>query len=259
MGATVVRHLRAACGQGPGEAAATKRRTKGQAFPGVRVGMAAKKTKKPKTEPISLPETVTEAAVPEALVAAAPETPKPDVAPAPQLLKIELVNNAMLAAPVYEKHARGTNWLAVIDVNGTLPGGLSRQWMPKGRGDCKYIVDQLQLFDPIEFGADYSTAAGYKYRDRWYGVVVGKTDDCLMLEPAKTGAKAVLRAKLAKGQLGDMVRALEFEKQSHLEQAARIDEKIALLLQEAAGIVPVAPSIGVAGVSCTGNEVPSHV
>jgi len=104
-------------------------------------------------------------------------------------------NGALLEVPVYEKHARGTNYLAIIDIDPTMPAGLSRRWASKGRGACLYIVDQITQYDALEFAADYTTSVGTRKRHRWYGVVIEKHPDELVLQPCETGADAVLHAK----------------------------------------------------------------
>lgn len=110
------------------------------------------------------------------------------------LLKLPCVNNALLAVPIWEEK-RGTNWLAVIDIDGTMPGGLSRRWLNRGRGECYFLVEQLAPFDPIEFGADRTAWSGNKVRNRWYGVVIEKTEAYLLVEPVDSGAQAVLVSK----------------------------------------------------------------
>lgn len=114
--------------------------------------------------------------------------------PEPKVVKLTLANGALLEAPVYENHYRGSNWLALIDIDPSSPGGLDRRFVNRGRGECLYDTAQIGLFDTLEFAADYTTSVGNKKRSRWYGVVTTKTDDFLQVEEAVTGAKAVLRA-----------------------------------------------------------------
>jgi len=110
------------------------------------------------------------------------------------LLKLPVVNNALLAVPIWEEK-RGTNWLAVIDIDGTMPGGLSRRWMNRARGECYYFVEQLALFDPIEFGADRTAWSGNKVTNRWHGIIIEKTESYLIVEKTESGAQAILLAK----------------------------------------------------------------
>lgn len=112
----------------------------------------------------------------------------------PKLLKLSCVNGSLLEAPIWEEK-RGNNWLAVIDVDGTKPGGLARRFLPHGRGECFYMVEQLAVFDPIEFGADRTAWSGNRVRGRWYGVLVERGDGFLLLEPTETGAQAVVVSK----------------------------------------------------------------
>ena len=144
-----------------------------------------------------------------------------------KVYKLLVANGALLQAPVYENRASASNWLAAIDVDKTMPGGLSRRWMNRGRGECLYDIEQLSLFDAVEFAADYTNSVGGKKRDRWFGVVVAKTDGYLLVEQAKSGAWAVLRAKEARTSLADRVAALEAEKEDLIRRAAALDAEIA--------------------------------
>lgn len=111
------------------------------------------------------------------------------------LVHLVCANGALLEVPVYEQHARGTNYLAIIDIDPSMPAGLARIFSKKGRGACLYIIDQMTQFDALEFAADYTTSVGTKQRHRWYGVVIDKRPDELVLKPCTTGADAVLLAK----------------------------------------------------------------
>jgi hypothetical protein len=130
-----------------------------------------------------------------------------------------VANGALLEVPVYESHQRGTNWLAIIDVDGTSPGGLSRQFIDRGKGECFYLIEQVKLFDPIEFGADYTTSVGRKKRKRWFGVVVAKTDGYILAEPCSTGANAVLLSKAKRLDPHALASALEQERDALLKRA----------------------------------------
>lgn len=146
-----------------------------------------------------------------------------------QAMKLKAANGVLLEAPIYENHHRGSNWLAVIDIDPTMPGGLSRRWAKHGRGECLYMLDQVALFDAVEFGADYTTTAGNKKRDRWYGVVVAMTDGLVVVEKCSSGANAVLRSKEAKTSPSDRAAALKAEKEALIERAAKLAAEIASL------------------------------
>lgn len=143
----------------------------------------------------------------------------------PEVLKLITANGALLSAPVWEAHFRGSNWLAVIDIDGTCPGGLSRRWMPRGKGACLYLVEQLALFDAVEFAADYTTTAGKKRASRWFGVVKAITDDFILVEEAKSGAKAVLRAKEMRASPIDRAAAIRAEKDALLARVALLENE----------------------------------
>jgi len=137
-----------------------------------------------------------------------------------------VANNALLEVPAFEDSVRGTNWLALIDVDGTKPGGLSRKFLDRGKGECFYNIEQVGLFDAIEFGADYTTTLGKRQRHRWYGVVVAKTDGALHVEEAKSGATAVLRAKSARESPQDRAVALRAERDFYVKKAAELEQEL---------------------------------
>lgn len=159
----------------------------------------------------------------------------------PKTVKCLVANGALLQAPAYETHYRGSNWLAVIDIEPTLTGGLSRRWANRGKGQCLYLVEQIALFDPVEFGADYTTQYGNKKRSRWYGVVVQRSDDFLVFEQCETGADAVLRSKALRASPEALALALEQDKQALIERAAKLEQQIQELRSPAPEVVE-APS-----------------
>lgn len=141
-------------------------------------------------------------------------------------MKLILANGALLEAPIFETHTRGSNWLALIDIDAGCPGGLERRFVNRGKGECLYVVEQIGLFDAVEFAADYTTGYGTKRRDRWYGVVTAKTDDFLQVEKAGSGAKAVLRSKKLRTSPEALASALEQERETLIARAAKIDLEI---------------------------------
>ena len=147
----------------------------------------------------------------------------------PEVCQLILANGALLEAPIFEAHVRGSNWLAIIDIDATCPGGLERRFTNRGKGDCLYVVEQIGLFDAVEFAADYTTSYGKKRRDRWYGVVTAKTDDFLQVEKADSGAKAVLRSKKLRTSPEALATALEQERETLIARAVKIDLEIAEL------------------------------
>lgn len=163
-------------------------------------------------------------------------TPVADKKP-PEVLRLLVANGVLLEAPIWEQHYRGSNWMAVIDLDPMSPGGLSRKWLSRGKGECLYVLDQLTLFDPIEFGADYTTCAGTKKRDRWYGVVTAITEGFLLIERCSSGAKAVVRSKLARTSPSDRAAALGVERDVLVAKAAKLEGEIAELLSPETGPV----------------------
>lgn len=145
---------------------------------------------------------------------------------APKVYQFLVANGALLEAPVFETHIRGQNWMALIDVDASSPGGLGRRFLNRGRGECLYDVEQVGLFDPVEFGADYTTSVGNKKRLRWYGVVVGKTEGALNIEQCESGAKAVLRSKAARQNPEDRANAIRLERDALINRAAELEREI---------------------------------
>jgi hypothetical protein len=110
------------------------------------------------------------------------------------LVRLTMAAGALLSAPIWEKHHRGTNYLAIIDIDPRMPGGLARQFVHRGKGECLYVVEQIAVLDAVEFAADYTTGVGRRDRLRWYGVVAEKTASQMSLIPYPSGAKAVVAA-----------------------------------------------------------------
>jgi len=144
----------------------------------------------------------------------------------PEPVRMTVANGALLEVPVFERHQRGKNWMAVIDIDGTCPGGLSRRFIDRGRGECFYLIEQVALFDPIEFGADYMTSTGRKYNKRWLGVVVAKTDDYLLVEPCTSGKNAVLLSKAKRTDPLALADALSREREVLLNRAQELSGAI---------------------------------
>jgi hypothetical protein len=140
----------------------------------------------------------------------------------PIQLRMAVANGALLEVPVFEKHHRGTNWLAVIDIDGTAPSGLSRQFIDRGKGECFYLIEQVKLFDPVEFGADYMTGVGRRHRKRWYGVVTAKTEDYILVEECPKGTLAVMLAKAKRTDPQSLADAFARERDVILNRASEL-------------------------------------
>jgi hypothetical protein len=144
----------------------------------------------------------------------------------PEPVRMTVANGALLEVPVFEKHQRGKNWMAVIDIDGTCPGGLSRKFIDRGRGECFYLIEQVTLFDSIEFGADYITSMGKKWNKRWFGVVVAKTDDYLLAEQCTSGKNAVLLSKAKRTDPHALADALSREREVLMKRAEELNDAI---------------------------------
>jgi hypothetical protein len=110
------------------------------------------------------------------------------------LLHLPVLNGGLLKVPVYEAHFRGSNYVAIIDVDGTCPGGLSRRFIDRGKGAVLYMLGQVGALDVMEFAGDYTTSVGKKKRNRVYGVVVAKTPTELTVKPFEDAVDACLEA-----------------------------------------------------------------
>jgi hypothetical protein len=146
--------------------------------------------------------------------------------------KLPVANGALLEAPILETHIRGTNYLAIVDVDGTMPGGLERRFCPRARGDCLYLIESIGVFDALEFAADYTTSVGKRKRIRWHGIVLAKTDNFLLVEESENGTKAVLRSREARCSPADRIRAIQVEREVLLERAAQLEEEAGQLGRE---------------------------
>lgn len=108
--------------------------------------------------------------------------------------KLEL--GALLEVPIYKNHRRAKNWFARIKKNPMAPGGLDREFAPRAKGEYYYMLpNDWNVGDPIEFGADYYTIAGRKLANRFYGVIVEKTETYVIFEKAKSSSQAIQKAR----------------------------------------------------------------
>lgn len=109
-------------------------------------------------------------------------------------VKLTAAPGVLLQAPAWDDTRRGINWMAVIGTDPGKPGGLSRRFMPRGRGICLYQVEQLAPGDPVEFGADHVSSSGRRTYQRWYGVVVRIEEDQVVMTPMQDANCALVRA-----------------------------------------------------------------
>lgn len=118
-------------------------------------------------------------------------------------MNLTIDHRALREAPVWETHKRGRNWMAQIGIDPTCPGGLSRQFAHRAKGDYVYLIEEwMQPNVAVEFGADYYTGSGKKHPVRWYGVICEVNDEVMKVEECGTAVEAVklseARKKLAK-------------------------------------------------------------
>jgi hypothetical protein len=106
--------------------------------------------------------------------------------------RFQVMNGGLLDVPIWGTHHRCRNWGAIITLAPEKPGGIDRWWFNRGAGPVKYIVPgELEVHDPIEFGADYIRGSGYRDPERWYGVVLESEPDHLLVEPCVDALQAL--------------------------------------------------------------------
>ncbi len=137
---------------------------------------------------------------------------------------LTVADGALASVPrgCWETHKRGKNWLAVIQVDPSKPGGLDRAFAAKARGDSYYMLPTLEVGAAVEFGADYYSGGGSKNAKRWYGFYIRKftamnvaaTEEktWVVLRECKTGKAAVkagaaYRAEHGPEEVEDLVEA----------------------------------------------------
>lgn len=106
-------------------------------------------------------------------------------------LKVEEEALTQVPSGMWDARTRGKNWMAIIGISPSSPGGLSRDFIERGKGDYYYILPEFSPGQAIEFGADYYTGSGKKVSNRWHGFVVRQESDALVLRRVGDGKTAV--------------------------------------------------------------------
>lgn len=69
---------------------------------------------------------------------------------------------------LFEKRwERAKNWVAVVRPNRAVPGGLTREFLPRAVGS-RYLTAPVDAGDFLEVGADYTTTTGRRVPARRY-------------------------------------------------------------------------------------------
>lgn len=104
-------------------------------------------------------------------------------------------DGCLMRVPCYDSSRRAKNWMAVITVDPSKPGGLDRDFCEKAHGDAYYALPTLSPGDAIEFGADGYSARGRKSPERAYRFVVRVEvqdgNGYIVLRKCSTGKDAV--------------------------------------------------------------------
>lgn len=95
-----------------------------------------------------------------------------------QNITIEVVDG-YAESPHYEDHKRGKNWTAKVVPHRPSPGGLDRTFLKTVRNNLYFPVDDIEVGDCIEFGADYYSTRGRKQPSRMYFVVESVSEDAI--------------------------------------------------------------------------------
>lgn len=143
-----------------------------------------------------------------------------------EIIRIRIVAGGISEAPMWETHKRGKNWAAIIGADPRMPGGLSRRFLDRGRGDFLYMLGDLSLFDAVEFAGDYVSWGGDVTQNRWFGVVITKTEDALELRRCKRGLDAVVLATDMRRSSEERRAALNRELEHHRVRAAEIEAEL---------------------------------
>jgi hypothetical protein len=80
--------------------------------------------------------------------------------------------------------------MAIIKIDPTFPGGLSRNFITRGKGEFRYLTEMLNENAAVEFGADYYSSRGSKSMKQWYGVIRKIQIDEITIEQFETGKLA---------------------------------------------------------------------
>jgi len=112
-------------------------------------------------------------------------------------IELDIEDGALTQVPpkCWESHSRGKNWLAIISVDPSKPGGLDRDFAAKAHGDSYYLAPDWSIGDAVEFGADYYSGGGRKSPTRWYGFVLRILDESVILRKCDGGKDAVKAGK----------------------------------------------------------------
>lgn len=97
------------------------------------------------------------------------------------LHRIPIDQYHVVEPPLWGDAPRSKNWLAVVDEDPQAPGGVRRRWCARGKGRFRYSIVDLLPDDLIEFGADYVSSGGHRYRDRWCATVVSVEEHALLV------------------------------------------------------------------------------
>ena len=113
------------------------------------------------------------------------------------LLTLLVEQGALLSVPVWESRQEGRNWFARIALDPQARGGVDRHFFRRAGAGYYYLLEGLEVADPVEFGADWVPGPYQRVRLRWYGVVWSLSGAMLQLVRSPD-AKTAVAASIAR-------------------------------------------------------------
>lgn len=102
----------------------------------------------------------------------------------PKVLRI--INRGLLDVLVWLPHRRARNWVARVEIEPTIAGGIKRKFFPRaaGKTGIKAVVpEDLEVGEVLEFGADYVSFGGNRSPTRMYAVVMALSATEMRVKP----------------------------------------------------------------------------
>lgn len=95
-----------------------------------------------------------------------------------KIKKLRVLERGLVDILVESKGKRSRDWLATVKADPNAPGGLTRKFWDRARGELVHYVvpETLAVFDVLEFAADAVSWSGTRTPDRIYAVV-GRQDE----------------------------------------------------------------------------------
>ncbi len=114
----------------------------------------------------------------------------------PKVLRI--VNRGLIDVLAWQAHHRGRNWVAFVEVEPSLPGGIKRTFFPRAAGKVAKVVipERLAVGDVLEFGGDYVSYGARRSPNRVYAVVLAISATEMIVKPYEEIVEAQLHVQV---------------------------------------------------------------